>query len=92
MSTVSTCVAALSCEAVLRVLLAVRCCSCGYGIICPSYGLYGSISIYYKVGLRVSGCMCTYVYNLTLPLLKRMTDMAENVTFPQFRWRAVDTV
>ena len=42
------------------------CCSCGYGIICPSYGLYGSISIYYKAGLRVSGCMRTYAYNLTL--------------------------
>ena len=56
---------ALSREAVLRVLLAVRCCSCGYDIICPSYGLYGSISIYYKAGLDVSGCMCTYAYNLT---------------------------
>ena len=30
-----------------------------------SYGLYGSISIYYKAGLRVSGCMRTYAYNLT---------------------------
>ena len=51
---------------VLRVLLAVQCCSCGYSIICPSYGLYGSISIYYKAGLCVSGCMRTYAYNLTL--------------------------
>ena len=51
---------------VLRVLLAVQCCSCGYGIVCPSYGLYGSISIYYKAGLRVSGYMRTYAYNLTL--------------------------
>ena len=57
---------ALSCKAVLRVLLAVWCCYCGYGIICPSYGLYGSISIYYKAGLRVSGCMHTYAYNLTI--------------------------
>ena len=47
-------------------MLAVRCCSCGYGIICPSYGLYGSIFIYYKAGLHVSGCMRTYAYNLTL--------------------------
>ena len=60
------CVAALSHEALLRVLLAMRCCSCGYGIVCPSYGLYGSIFIYYKAGLRVSGCMRTYAYNLTV--------------------------
>ena len=44
------CVAALSRKVVLRVLLAVRCCSCRYGIVCPSYGLYGSIFIYYKAG------------------------------------------
>ena len=43
----------------------MQCCSCGYGIVCPSYGLYGSISIYYKAGLHVSGCMHTYTYNLT---------------------------
>ena len=59
---------ALSREAVLRVLLAVRCCSCEYGIICPSCGLYGSISIYYEAGLCVSGCMRTYAYNLTVDL------------------------
>ena len=61
---------ALSHEAVLRVLLAVQCCSCGYGIVCPSYGLYGSISIYYKEGLCVCGCMHTYAYNLTWGGLK----------------------
>ena len=44
------CVVALSRKVVLRVLLAVRCYACGYGIVCPSYGLYGSIFIYYKAG------------------------------------------
>ena len=61
---------ALSRKAVLRVLLAVQCYSCGYGIVCLSYGLYGSISIYYKAGLCVSGCMHTYAYNLTWRGLK----------------------
>ena len=61
---------ALSHKAVLKVLLAVLCCSCGYGIVCPSYGLYGSIFIYYKVGLRVSGFMHTYAYNFTWGGLK----------------------
>ena len=56
---------ALSREVVLRVLLAMRCCSYGYGIIYLSYGLCGSIFIYYKADLRVSGCMRTYTYNLT---------------------------
>ena len=45
-------VVALSHKAVLRVLLAVRCYACGYSIVCPSYGLYGSIFIYYKAGFR----------------------------------------
>ena len=62
---------ALSHKAVLRVLLAVWCCSCRYGIVCPSYGLYGSIFIYYKAGLCVSGCMRTYAYNLTLQEINR---------------------
>ena len=61
---------ALSRKAVLKVLLAMWYCSCGYGIVCLSYGLYGSIFIYYKVGLCVSGCMHTYVYNLTWGDLK----------------------
>ena len=61
---------ALSREAVLRVLQAVQCCSCGYSIIWPSYHLYGSISIYYKAGLRISGCMRAYAYNLTLGHIK----------------------
>ena len=59
------CVAALSRKAVLRVLLAVRCYYCGYGNVYPSSGLCGYIFIYYKAGLLVSGCMCTYAYNLT---------------------------
>ena len=63
-------VAALSRKAVLRVLLAMQCYSCRYGIVCPSYGLYGSISICYKAGLCVSGCMRTYAYNLTIIRLK----------------------
>ena len=64
------CVAALSHKAVLRVLLAVWCYSSGYGIVCLSHGLYGSIFTYYKAGYHVSGCMFTYVYNLTLRGLK----------------------
>ena len=57
---------ALSCKAVLRVLLTVRCYSCGYGNVYPSSGLCGYIFIYYKAGLRVCGCMRTYAYNLTV--------------------------
>ena len=41
---------ALSCKVVLGVLLAVLCYTCGYGIVYLSYGLYGSIFIYYKAG------------------------------------------
>ena len=50
-------VAAISRKAVLRVLLTVRCYACKYGIVCPSYGLYRSIFIYYKVGF-----MCIWLY------------------------------
>ena len=32
------------------VLLAVLCYACRYSIVCLSYGLYGSIFIYYKAG------------------------------------------
>ena len=50
-------VASLSHKVVLSVLLAVLCYACGYGIVCPSSGLCGSILIYYKQALRVYGCM-----------------------------------
>ena len=45
----------LSCEVVLGVLLAMLCYACGYGIVCPSSGLCGSIFIYYKWALRIYG-------------------------------------
>ena len=45
----------LSRKAVLSVLLAVLCYACGYGIVCPSSGLCGSIFIYYKWALRIYG-------------------------------------
>ena len=57
---------ALSRKAVLRVLLAVRCYTCGYGIVYPSYGLYRSIFII-RQALRIYGCMRIYAYNLTIP-------------------------
>ena len=44
---------------VLRVLLAMQCYSCRYGIVYPSYGLYGSVVIYYKAGLT---CIWLYAY------------------------------
>ena len=47
----------LSHKVVLSVLLAVLCYACGYGIVCPSSGLCGSIFIYYKRALRINGCM-----------------------------------
>ena len=50
-------VASLSRKAVLSVLLAVLCYACGYGIVCSSSGLCGSIFIYYRRALRVYGCM-----------------------------------
>ena len=50
-------VVSLSRKAGLSVLLAVLCYACGYGIICPSSGLCGSIFIYYKWALHVCGCM-----------------------------------
>ena len=48
-------VPSLSCKVVLSVLLAMLCYACGYGIVCPSSGLCGSIFIYYKRALRVYG-------------------------------------
>ena len=48
----------LSHKAVLRVLLAMRCYAYGYGIVCPSYGLYGSIFIYYKAGFYLYMVVC----------------------------------
>ena len=45
----------LSRKVVLSVLLAVLCYACGYGIVCPSSGLCGSIFIYYKWALRIYG-------------------------------------
>ena len=50
-------VRSLSHKVVLSVLLAVLCYACGYGIVCPSSGLCGSIFIYYKWALRIYGCM-----------------------------------
>ena len=50
-------VPSLSRKAVLSVLLAVLCYACGYGIVCLSSGLCGSIFIYYKWALRIYGCM-----------------------------------
>ena len=47
----------LSHKVVLSVLLAVLCYACGYGIVCPSSGLCGSIFIYYKRALHIYGCM-----------------------------------
>ena len=64
-------VPSLSHKAVLSILLAVLCYACGYGIVCLSSGLCGSIFIYYKQALRIYG----YVYNLTLSYLKRQTLM-----------------
>ena len=69
---------------VLRVLLAMRCCSCGYSIVCRSYGLYGSISIYYKAGLHV--CGCTYAYNLTVNLIGRILMSGKRQIFLEFIW------
>ena len=48
-------VPSLSHKAVLSVLLAVLCYACGYGIVCHSSGLCGSIFIYYKRALRIYG-------------------------------------
>ena len=48
----------LSRKAVLRVLLAVLCYTCGYGIVCPSTSLCRSIFIYYKRALHLCGYMC----------------------------------
>ena len=48
-------VPSLSRKAVLSVLLAVLCYACGYGIVCPSSGLCGSIFIYYKRALFLYG-------------------------------------
>ena len=45
----------LSRKAVLSAPLAVLCYACGYGIVCPSSGLCGSIFIYYKRALRIYG-------------------------------------
>ena len=45
----------LSRKAVLSVLQAVLCYACGYGIVCPSSCLCGSIFIYYKLALRIYG-------------------------------------
>ena len=50
-------VPSLSRKAVLSVLLAMLCYACGYGIVCLSSGLCGSIFIYYKRALRIYGCM-----------------------------------
>ena len=50
-------IVSLSRKAVLSVLLAMLCYACGYGIVCPSSGLCGSILIYYKRALCVYGCM-----------------------------------
>ena len=59
----------------------MQCCSCRYGIIYPSYGLYGSIFIYYKAGLHVSGCRHTYAYNLTWGGLKNGKNGGEHNGF-----------
>ena len=48
-------VLSLSRNAVLSVLLAVLCYACGYGIVCLSSGLCGSIFIDYKRALRIYG-------------------------------------
>ena len=45
----------LSHKVVLSVLLAMLCYACGYGIVCPSSGLCGSIFIYYKWALLIFG-------------------------------------
>ena len=48
-------------------MLAVLCYVHGYGIVCPSISICGSIFIYYKRALLVYGCIVLYTYNLTIP-------------------------
>ena len=48
-------VPSLSRKAVLSVLLAMLYYACGYGIVCLSSSLCGSIFIYYKRALRIYG-------------------------------------
>ena len=50
-------VPSLSCKAVLSVMLAVLCYVYGYGIVCLSISICGSIFVYYKWALLVYGCM-----------------------------------
>ena len=50
-------VPSLSCKAVLSAVLAVLCYDCGYGIVCPSFSICGSILIYYRQALHLYGCM-----------------------------------
>ena len=42
-------------------MLAVLCCVCGYGIVCPSFSMCGPIFIYYRRALRLYGCMRTFM-------------------------------
>ena len=52
-------VPSLSCKAVLSVMVAVLCCVCGYGNVCPSFSICGPIFIYYRWVLHLYGCMRT---------------------------------
>ena len=57
-------------------MLAVLCYVCGYGIVCPSISICGSILIYYKQALLVYGCMRTLrvqPYTLLTAVLAEIT-------------------
>ena len=57
-------VLSLSCKAVLSAMLAVLCCICGYGIVCPSL-VYAGLSLFIMCGLYVNMVVCiVYAYNL----------------------------
>ena len=59
-------VSSLSCKAVLSAMLAVLCCICGYGIVCPSL-VYAGLSLFFMCGPYVNMVVCVvYAYNLAL--------------------------
>ena len=62
-------VMSLSCKAIHSALLAVLCCTCGYGIVCLFF--YAGVSLFTINGLYVFMVVCVvYAYNLAWGCLK----------------------
>ena len=66
---------ALSCKAVLKVLLTVRCYPCGCGIVCPSYA-YAGLSLFIIRWANVYLVVCVLT-RITLQMLTKASDGME---------------